>query len=945
MVAQNNDNRAVILEQALTRFVDECLQGDKPNIDEFVKQYPQCETQLKRRIRDLKEIDFLFDSLIRADEVEFGATTSPQDLVGQKLASFDVERVIGQGGMGVVYLARDTKLDRQVAIKSMPAGLLSSSKAQARFKSEAKLLASLNHPNIAVIYDIIEEQEGSSYLVLEYVPGETLAERIACEPLELEEALSISGQIAEAVSAAHKKDIIHRDLKPSNIKITPEGRVKVLDFGLAKTYDRNSKGSKTDAIQPGRVIGTPAYMSPEQAQGKETDHRTDIWSFGCIMFEMLTGRHPFECETAKDTLQSIIKHQPDWNLLPENIPTNIRVLLKRCLDKDPSRRHENITNASIEISNTLTKPVTSSVETVPTRLRRMRMVMGTIGVIFLIGAAMWFGLNKVNESSAKVIRLVVLPFENLGSANDENYSNVISAGIISHLVGLRGLAVSSEKMTDERAVLLGKKSSINYVLKGTIQCVQGSDPNSRVMRIRPQLIRVSDGQYVWAEPYDKNVSQIYRIPSELAEEVAYAMNVPLRDSERQAIASLPTENKEAYAYYLRGSYYSSQSYQIESNLSNAVQLYEKAVEEDDRFALAYAKLSQAYTGMYRWEYDRSEKRLAMAKKAVDKALALDPKLPEVHWALGFYYYWGYRECDQALKHFAVARKGRPNDSRLIAAMAYAQRAQGKLDQALINIKKAHELSPIDPVFATELGKTLMDMRKYEEAAHYCKRAIELGPDQPKAYEWMASIYLRQKGDRKKTRDILEDALQHIKSIDDTEDIVYLLGTIDIYEENYQEALDRLDVESEDIETMDYNKALRCARIYRYLNEEDIARKYFESAQKNIEKQIKENSGNYWLYSHLGIAYAGLGLKEEAVQMGKRATQLLPITKNSWWGTFPIEFLANIDVMVGDYDAALDQIQYLLSVPGRLSINILKLDPAWKSLHNHPRFQKLIESAK
>jgi serine/threonine protein kinase/tetratricopeptide (TPR) repeat protein len=944
MAAQKNDNRSATLEEALQRFVEGYLRGRQPDIDEFVKQYPRHEVQLKQRIEDLREIDTLFDSIFQADEIEFEDKVAGHNLIGRKIGNFEIMEMIGRGGMGVVYLAHDTKLKRSVAVKSIPAVLDVDSSARTRFRREAELLASLNHPNIAVIHEIIEEEK-SGYLVLEYVPGETLSERMIRERFELSEILSIGQQIAEAVSAAHKKGVVHQDLKPGNIKITPDGHVKVLDFGLAKASVYESDKSETTTTQPGRVLGTPAYMSPEQARGKSADHRTDIWSFGCIMYQMLTGHHPFEAETATDTLARIIECEPDWEKLPKNTPTEIRTLLRCCLEKDPNQRLENITYAGIEISKTLTKPVTSFVETIPARSRRITMVMGAIGVIVLICAAMWFGLNKVTESSAKVIRLVVLPFENLGSANDEDYSSVISAGIISHLVGIRGLAVSSEKMTDERAILLGKKSNIDYVLKGTIKCMQLSDPNSQVMRIRPQLIRVSDGQYVWAEPYDKNMSQIYRIPSELAEEVAYAMNIALRDSERQAIASLPTENKEAYAYYLRGNYYSSQSYQIESNLRNAVQLYEKAVEEDDRFALAYAKLSQAYIGMYNFEYDRSEKRLAMAKKAVDKALALDPKLPEVHWALGFYYYWGYRECDQALKHFAVARKGRPNDSRLIAAMAYAQRAQGKLDQALINIKEAYELSPIDPVFATELGKTLMDMRKYEEAAHYCKRAIELGPDQPKAYEWMASIYLRQKGNTKKARDILEGALQHIKSIDDIGNIVYLLGTIEIYEGNYQEALDRLDVESKDIETMDYNKALRCARIYRYLNEEDKARKYFESAQKNIEKRIKKNSDNYWLYSHLGIAYAGLGLKEEAVQMGKRATQLLPITKNAWRGTLPIEFLANIYVMVGDYDAAINQIKHLLNVYGRLSISLLKIDPTWNDLHNHPRFKKLLESDK
>jgi len=342
MVAHKNDNQAVILEDALTRFVDECLQGEKPDADEFARQYPQCEGRLKERIQDLREIDFLFDSLIQADDSEFEVTAAPHDLVGQKLASFEVEKVIGRGGMGVVYLARDTKLDRSVAIKSLPSGLLSSSTAKSRFKREAKVLASLNHPNIAVIYDIIEHDAGLAYLILEYVPGETLAERIAGEPLKLEDVFSIGQQIAEGVSAAHEKGVVHRDLKPGNIKITPDGRVKVLDFGLAKTSGSQDKNQGTTITQPGRVIGTPAYMSPEQARGNPVDHCSDIWSFACILYEMLTGHSPFEGDTATDTLARIIEREPNWEALPQETPANIRVILRHCLEKDPRWRLQHI---------------------------------------------------------------------------------------------------------------------------------------------------------------------------------------------------------------------------------------------------------------------------------------------------------------------------------------------------------------------------------------------------------------------------------------------------------------------------------------------------------------------------------------------------------------------------------------------------------------------------
>ena len=286
---------------------------------------------------------------------------------GSQIGPFRIERELGRGAVGVVYLAHDTKLDRSVAIKSLPAEVMANPKARSRFSREARLLASLNHPNIATIYEELEEADGVGYLILEYVPGQTLAERIAKSGFKLQESLSIALQIAEAVAAAHEHDVIHRDLKPGNIKITPEGKVKVLDFGLAKAVGGEALDQQSTVTEPGRVIGTPAYMSPEQARGQPTDKRSDIWSFACVLYEMLTGRVPFRGETISDTLANILQAEPNWQVLPERTPMNIRVLLRRCLEKDPCRRLRDIGDAGIEISEALTQPLSTSAESGPSR--------------------------------------------------------------------------------------------------------------------------------------------------------------------------------------------------------------------------------------------------------------------------------------------------------------------------------------------------------------------------------------------------------------------------------------------------------------------------------------------------------------------------------------------------------------------------------------------------
>jgi serine/threonine-protein kinase len=331
---------------------------------------------------------------------------------GGQIGPFRIEREIGRGGAGVVYLAHDTKLDRSVAIKSLPDEVTSNPKARTRFAREARVLASLNHPNIATIYEELEEAEGVGYLILEYVPGQTLAERIAGARLKPQEALSIAQQIAEAVAAAHEHDVIHRDLKPANIKITPEGKVKVLDFGLAKALGGEAEDQQSTVTEPGRIIGTPAYMSPEQARGKPTDKRSDIWSFGCVLYEMLTGNIPFEGETVSDTLAGILEQEPRWEALPQNTPANIRVLLRRCLEKDPRRRLRDIGDASIEIHETLDLPAIVPSVGVPAARPSQRtlwkvallctfagLVLGAIAM--LVGLRGWMQPETADESAIR----------------------------------------------------------------------------------------------------------------------------------------------------------------------------------------------------------------------------------------------------------------------------------------------------------------------------------------------------------------------------------------------------------------------------------------------------------------------------------------------------------------------------------------------------------------
>jgi len=934
------DNQEDIVKEAVRKFVDARWQDHEPDIDEFLEQYPGLEHQIRQGIRDAKRIDALFDSLVQADQSDFENSATEHDLVGHRLASFDVEKVIGRGGMGVVYLARDTKLDRHVAIKSMPGELLSSTIAQVRFRREAKLLASLNHPNIAAIYDIVEQDEGAGYLILEYIPGETLTERIAREPLKLEEALSIGRQIAEAVSAAHEKGVVHRDLKPGNTKITPDGRVKVLDFGLAKATVSEGTGGKTTETQPGHVIGTPAYMSPEQARGKATDHHTDIWSFGCIMYQMLTGNLPFEGETATDTLARIIEREPDWKMLPRETPTSMRVLLRHCLEKNPDRRLGDIADAGAEISKVLRRSATEA--SLPVKLRRTTMIIGAAIIIVLSCIVAWFALNKQAQPSSNQIRLAVLPFRYHGPAEQEWFADSMTDEITTCLTYMRSLHVIpyqtaiQYKNKDISIQQIGKDLNVDYILEGAIQRKQPSDPNSPA-KIQINLIKADDETAVWPQPYDHDVDDTFDLQSEIAELVARALDITLLEPERQALAFRPTESKKAYEYYCSGKVYYNRG-----DFRRAIKLLDEAVELDFEFALAYAQLSRAHSSTY-WTdpNNKTQACLDKAKEAVLKAQEFDPDLPEVHLALGHYYYHGLRKYDDALKEFGIVLRTQPDNDEALAFTCYVQRKQGKIEEALANIKKASEINPINRQWAMDIPEILIVLERYEEAVDACDRAIELYPGRAHPYRVKAWVYLYWKGSIDKARNVLQEASRNVESPEtEYEDILSILDT---FEGNYPKALDRIS-STPDRKGPFLPRVLRIAQIYGYMNQKKLANEYYEKARMEFGSEIQRDSEDGKRHGFLGIAYAGLGREEEAIREGERAMTLHPITLDAFYHP-QVSQLAYIYLMVGAHKEAIDQLEFLLTNPDHWSVPFIKIDPTWTPLHYHPRFQKLTESDK
>jgi serine/threonine protein kinase/Tfp pilus assembly protein PilF len=712
MTGSVEDNQQQIIKEAVRRFVDARWQGQEPDVDEFVKQYPGLEHQIKQGIRDAQRIDALFDSLVRTDESDFEDTAAGKNLVGLKVGSFEIIEMIGRGGMGVVYLARDTKLDRSVAIKSIPHELLGDSTARMRFKREAKLLASLNHPNIAVIHDIIE-QDDSGYLVLEYIPGQTLTERIAQKPIKLQEALSIGRQVAEAISAAHEKGVVHRDLKPGNIKITPEGRVKVLDFGLAKPTFGEDRKTDVTATEPGRVIGTPAYMSPEQVRGKPTDTRSDIWSFGCVLYEMLTGKVPFEGETVSDTLVKLLEREPDWHALPQTTPANIQVLLHRCLEKEPHRRLRDIGDIAITLEDTATE------------LRHLTLRMEAVET------------DHIQPTKA----IAVLPFENLSSNREQEYFvDGMTDTLIAELGKIEALRVISRtssmhfKCTDKKVPEIAKELGVDTVIEGSV-LKAGND-----VRITVQLIDGRADTHLWSENYTGTLTNILALQSEVTLAITRAIEVAITPEEKRRITHRKPIKPEAHEAYLKGIFFFEKK--TEESFRTSVDYFNQAIEIEPNYAAAYAWLSAAYWVPSIYGYGGGHESFSRAKIAVNTAIKIDETCGEAHSSLGWIalmYDWDWQKTKLSLERAIDLNPA--NLSYTYFAFAWYWVVAGRFDKAIDMMKTAVTLDPHSQVLNNQLGNMYRFSGQFERAVEQHKKTLELAPGFVIALADLAEDYL------------------------------------------------------------------------------------------------------------------------------------------------------------------------------------------------------------
>jgi len=554
----------------------------------------------------------------------------------------------------------------------------------------------------------------------------------------------------------------------------------------------------------------------------------------------------------------------------------------------------------------------------------------------------YFFIPKLFKSSRPIEKTIaVLPFRNLSNDTTQLYfCDGFMEEILNDLQKVNSFTIrsrtSSDQYRDSKKSIrtIGNELNVNYLVEGSV----GREGDN--LKIWVQLIDSKADKHIWSNDYTREMMQIFTLQSEIANEIATELKAILSPEEIEKINKKPTENIEAYSYYQQGNYYSPTSYS--TNWETSIKLYEKAIELDPEFALAYTQIAYCYLNRY-WNYlDHNEDNLLKCKLAIDKALEIDPDLPEAHLALGVYYYHGYLMYPQALEQFEIVLKNQPKNAEVLHWSAAVHRRAGNWEKAKLDFVKAFELNPRSSEYSLNAGETFDLLREYSKAEEYYKIAIILQPDRIDTYLRLSQMYFKSLGDTKKAREILVNAVRNNKSFVSNSSIAEENIIIDIYDGKYEEALKNLSLIKSNQFQRQRPKYLYYAFIYGFINNHESEHSYYDSARILLEKKIIEMPKEPSLYSALSIAYAGLNLDDRAIKTIKKATELMPLSKDAWDGTYFVEDLALIYVMLGKYPEALEQIQYLLSIPGNLSIKILELDPKWAPLKNQPEFKKILE---
>ena len=892
-------------------------------------------------------------------------------IVGESIAHYQIESLIGVGGMGQVYLARDERLGRKVALKFLPERLTANNMQLSRFKSEARAASALNHPNILTVYEIGTEGN-RHFIATEFIEGVTLRAALARGRMSVHDALEVAVQVASALAAAHKTGVVHRDIKPENIMIRPDGYVKVLDFGLAKLTEQKLASDNQDLTitntqhtLAGLLVGTPRYMSPEQARGQPADARSDIWSLGAVIYEMVGGVPAFSGATPSDCIASILKTEaPPLSRVAPAVPTELQSILHKALRKNRDERYQTIAEMLADLRSLKEKleRAASAPKIEPAWLWTAAVsaiVLIAIGALFFTrfrSLPACVRRSPISPATAQIPEksIAVLPFENRSRDADNAYfADAIQDEILTRLSKIADLKVISRTSTQHYKSVpanvpdIAKQLGVAHVLEGSVQ------KSGDAVRVNVQLIKAANDAHVWADTFDRKLTDVLLVESEVAKAIADQLGAKLTGREEQVIAAKPTDNPEAYDAYLRGLAYSLKTANTSTNALGAQKYLKEAVRLDPKFALAWALLSYVEARGYITQFLQPTVALREeAQQAAERALTLQPNLGEAILAKGFYHYACLKDYDTAVRYFEQARPLLPNSSRIPELLAYVTRRQGQWERSESYFNEAERLDPRNVSLLTQHALSYKDRRLFPEAWRKFEQILNITPDDLDTIVEKAVI-AQAEGD-------LPQASALLASLQPAADDTNALET-----QAYQAILERRPAQimsrlkdilvKPDPALGFYKGELRfwLGWTQDVVGDHDAAKESWRQARSELESFLKEQPENHILLGDLALTDMSLGDMAAALTLSERGMAVNPIEKDAVTGPASIEFFARVAVQAGEADRAITALQKLLSTPysgplgpgAPLTPALLRLDPMFDPLRNDPRFAKIVEEAK
>jgi TolB-like protein/Tfp pilus assembly protein PilF len=870
---------------------------------------------------------------------------------------YELLEEIGRGGQGVVYRAHQKSLNRTVALKVIGLGPWATEAHLKRFRREAEAAANLDHPFIVPIHEV-GERDGCCYFTMNFIEGGQLDEVVRRAPMSIRHAAELIAKVARTVHYAHEHGILHRDIKPGNILLDAKGEPMLTDFGLARLVETKSTVTRTL-----EVMGTPSYMAPEQAAGETSkiSKATDIYGLGAVLYQLLTGHPPFAGGTSYQTIRLLLDTEPRQpRLRNPKIGRELSTICLKCLEKDPLRRYSSGLALAEDLEHWLKhEPIRAHRTGIFTRgrkwVQRKPAIAALIASLVALAAVMgWNVWESELLRAAPEKGIAVLPFDNLSSDPDNAYfATGIQDEILTRLAKIADLKVISPTSTlhyQSKPRNLGeiaKQLGVANIVEGSVQ--KASDQ----VRVNVQLINAQTNSHLWAETYDRKLTDIFGVESEIAKRIAEALQAKLSPDESHALASTRAHNTEAYDLFLRGVYElrQAESSPTAEAYDRADAFYRQALARDPNFAEAAAELARNRLSRHWFISPLAPSELEEVKSLIDRALALAPNSPEAHFALGLFSYWGHRQYEMALTEFNRTLELQPNNALARQYCAWVYRRRGEWERSLADSQRAQELDPRDAIIPRNIGATYLALRLWKNAERAALRALAIDPHNAVAAIYLLNSRLNATGDVDSARRAFDGLPEGNKSVTRqslTADgyVASISGMwvyLDVIERRFTDAFQEFEKEPGNDDRAHLQLLAGRAALRVLAGEPEAAKSAGEEALPLLEARLRQEPDDTFAMTELSWVYLALGRNADALRLSKQATDSLPVEKDAMEGPNFQLGLAQIEARAGAPEEAIKRLRRLLSIPagGAVSIAALKIDPVWDPIRNRPDFQQLL----